>query len=175
MFLFWVNGPHIVKATWSSSGWWKSEPRADILLVIGQSMFCFERHWSSQELSKQVAPSLGITPPVCTHAGKIRVDQWTYKEGRMYVCTSRCLEAVTYWEDDTGWKNPQLNENVLHDWDKLQIFIINTSLFGLCSTQSTMTEELHFTQLILQVNDYWSQMCFTFMKYHNRSVSKVSV
>lgn len=66
MFLFWVNGLHSVKVTWSSFGWRRSESRAGILLLIGQSVFCCKRHWTSQELSKQEAPSWGIKPG-CLH------------------------------------------------------------------------------------------------------------
>ena len=92
MFLFWVNGSHSVKATWSSSGWRRSEPRADILLMIGQSVFCCKRHWASQELSKQEAPSWGITQPVCTHA-RDRVGQrdWEGRGWALCVCVCVCV------------------------------------------------------------------------------------
>lgn len=97
MFLFWVNGSHSVEETWSSFGWRWGESRADILKMIGQSVFCCKGHWASQELSKQEAPSWGITQPVCTHAR----DRVGKRDGGLCVCV--CLPVCVHMDMCEAW------------------------------------------------------------------------
>lgn len=169
MFLFWVNGSHSVKATWSSSGWRRSEPRADILLMIGQSVFCCKRHWASQELSKQEAPSWGITRPVCTHA-RDRVGQRDREgwEGGYSVCMNMCGVWCECPEEKKVEEETLLKENVLHlpiiinilDWQSL-LEGLHADLTRELLQYDSINHKKHLMWFNLWCyhHDHWSTLC----------------